>query len=293
MKKIKIEAPAKINLILDVTGKMKDGYHNINTIFQTVSVFDYITITQNKDHDAGFKIICTDPNIPTDKKNICYKAAEMIENYIGIKFMQDITIEIEKNIPSEAGMGGGSVDAAAVLLGINRMLGVEIPQINLFNLARKCGADVPFFLQGGTALATGIGDILTPVENNSGYVPICIAKGKKGVSTALGYKAVDERKKPFSCNIEKLEDALRCGNIRGIADNLANIFTDSLNLPEVEKIKKIMLENDSFGAEMTGSGSAVFGIFRSFAEAEAAQKALSEMKFSKACLMGDYKIRFI
>src|SRR3989339_441994 len=159
VKNIKLKANAKINLFLDILNKRKDGYHNLKTVFQEVSLSDEIYIEQI---EIGIKIVCNDPNIPTDSRNLVYKAADLIKKYS--KIDKGIQIKITKGIPVGAGLGGGSSDAASVLKGLNKMWQLKLSKKVLINIAKKIGADVPFFIEGGRCSATGIGDILKPVS---------------------------------------------------------------------------------------------------------------------------------
>ncbi|MDE5557419.1 MAG: 4-(cytidine 5'-diphospho)-2-C-methyl-D-erythritol kinase [Ruminococcus sp.] len=269
---MKVKAAAKINLALDVTGKLENGYHSIESVFQTVSIYDEITVELT---DSGISLTCEVPDeflssdpIPCDERNIAYKAAR--------KFFDDnnldigCRIHIKKGIPSQAGMGGGSTDAAAVLYCLSKMTGKEIIS------PEKLGADVPFFLTGGTAYVSGIGEKITPIADYSGY--FVIAKGKEGVSTAEAYRKIDSLVNPVHPQVNKLVGAIE-NSPENAYKYFGNLFEDAIQLDEVNTIKSIMLECNTHSAVMTGSGSAVFGLFSSFLWAELCTDDLSRSGF--------------
>ena len=251
---MKIKCPAKINLALDVTGKLDNGYHSIESVFQTVSIYDEITVELT---DSGISLTCEVPDefrtsdpIPCDERNIAYKSAR--------KFFTDhnldigCRIHIKKRIPSQAGMGGGSSDSAGVLYCLSKLTGKEIIS------PEKLGADVPFFLTGGTAYVSGIGEKITPIADYSGY--FVIAKGRQGVSTAEAYRKIDSLVNPVHPQVSKLVETI--GNSPENAYKyFGNLFEDAIQLDEVNTIKSVMLECNALSAVMTGSGSAVFGFF--------------------------------
>ncbi len=258
---MKVKTAAKINLALDVTGRLPNGYHEIESVFQTVGLYDEITVELT---DKDISVSCEVPEkfafsdpIPCDERNIAYKAAK--------KFIDENNIEtgckihIKKGIPSQAGMGGGSTDAAAVLFCLNKLTGKS------FSAPEKLGADVPFFLTGGTAYVTGIGEKITPIVDYSGKI-LVIAKGIKGVSTAEAYSKIDSLENPVSVHVKKLISAIQ--NSENIASYVGNIFESAVKLDEVDDIKSKMLVSGAETACMTGSGSAVFGIFGDMKSAE-------------------------
>lgn len=294
MKELILKTPAKINLMLDVAGKRRDGYHLIKTVFQTVSIFDYITITAS---DCGkiFGISCNKKDIPCDERNIVYKAGKALEKATGKSFMDDVHFAIEKNIPSQAGMGGGSSDAAAVMIGLNSLFELGLTKQQLCEIGASVGADVPFFFEGGTALAEGIGEILTPIKNKFEKIDLVIAKPEKGISTAEAYKAVDNLENPIlHPRYEKLVTALQYADINGVASNCRNIFTKAADIFEVNNIIADFAMYGALGAEMTGSGSAVFGIFENEMKArDCLKKMKSSYDFVQVCEAVDCKIEKI
>ncbi|MDE5583934.1 MAG: 4-(cytidine 5'-diphospho)-2-C-methyl-D-erythritol kinase [Ruminococcus sp.] len=269
---MRVKTSAKINLALDVTGRLENGYHSIESVFQTVSIYDEITVELT---ESDIVVSCEVPEhfaqsdpIPCDERNIAYKSAR--------KFFDDnnldigCRIHIKKGIPSQAGMGGGSSDAAAVLYCLSKMTGKEIIS------PEKLGADVPFFLTGGTAYVSGIGEKITPISDYSGY--FVVAKGKEGVSTAEAYRKIDSVVNPVHPQVNKLVDAIE--NYPANAYKyFGNLFEDAIQLDEVNTIKSIMLENNALSAVMTGSGSAVFGLFSNYYMAEICSNQLLHSRF--------------
>lgn len=274
---MRVKAAAKINLALDVTGKLPNGYHEIESVFQTVGLYDEVTVELI---NSGIEFTCEsldtfvfDDVIPCDERNIAYKAAQKFLDENGLE--TGCRIHIKKGIPSQAGMGGGSTDAAAVLFCLNKLTG------KTFSAPEKLGADVPFFLTGGTAYVTGIGEKISKIVDCSGKI-LVIAKGKEGVSTADAYNRIDSLENPASVRVKELVSAIENGD--NIADYIGNIFEDAVNLWEVDDIKQKML---MFGAEtacMTGSGSAVFGLFSDMESAKKCHYWLTEIAyFSRIC----------
>ncbi len=275
---ITVKTSAKINLALDVTGKLPNGYHNIESIFQTVGMYDEITVELT---DGGIQISCDVPEkfasadtIPCDSRNIAYKAADrfITENALecGCK------IHIKKGIPSQAGMGGGSTDAAAVLYCLGKLTGKP------FSSPEKLGADVPFFLTGGTAFVEGIGERITPVSDYSGRI-LVIAKGNEGVSTAEAYSKIDALVNPHHPDVKNLLNSIE-NNDGNEYRFFGNLFEDAIHLESVNHIEAVMSDFGSLSPCMTGSGSAVFGLFKNEKDAEAcAEKLESEGYFAKVC----------
>ncbi len=252
-----IEAPAKINLTLDVIDRRADGYHIIESVMQTVDVCDTIELTLCE--DEGITLTCSDETLPTDHTNTAYHAAQVF--YAHIDKTPHLKIHIEKRIPSMAGMGGESADAAGVLRGLNELERAGLSVQDLCALGSEIGADVPFCVLQGTALAEGIGSILTPLAPLENDVFIVIGKGAAGVSTKQAYAAIDAAldrgRYPASPMIEAL-----CGDDLGeVARCVGNVFDEVLALPDVVRIKSIMREQGALGCSMTGSGSAAFGLF--------------------------------
>ena len=263
--KLTLSAPAKLNLFLDITGRRSDGYHLVSMVMQTVSVYDEVTVSL-EESGAPIQIECTDSRIPADESNTAYRAAELFMKSIG-REPSGVSIRIKKNIPSQAGMAGGSADAAAVLRALNRLTDEPHTERELAAIAEEIGADVPFCVYGGTMTAEGIGTILTPLPDMPGCIFV-IVKPEVNVSTAEAYKRSDERGYMTLKSPERVTDGICSGDIDEIAQGLYNKFEEVLSLPEIDEIKRGMLEHGAKGALMTGSGSAVFGIFTDSDSAE-------------------------
>jgi 4-diphosphocytidyl-2-C-methyl-D-erythritol kinase len=257
MDKLKIKAYAKINLSLDVIRKRDDGYHDLKMIMQTIDLYDEIRL---KIVDDGINVETNLVEIPKGKDNIAYKAANLIKEKYNLK--KGIDIFIEKNIPSEAGMAGGSTDAAAVIKGMNKLFDLKITEENMISLAKCIGADVPFCIMGGTALSEGIGEKLTklkPLLN----VELVIVKPDFSVSTGWAYNNLDLNDKSNRPDTEKLLDAVENKDILFIAKNMKNVFENLIakEYKIVDEIKSTFEEYGAIGSMMTGSGSAIFAIF--------------------------------
>lgn len=277
---IKVKTAAKINLALDVTGKLPNGYHTIESVFQTVGLYDEITVEMTEP-DTGITLTCEVPQqfaqsdpIPCDERNIAYKAAKLFleEN----NFLNGCRIHIKKGIPSQAGMGGGSTDAAAVLYCLNELTGEHI------STPEKLGADVPFFLTGGTAYVSGIGEKIAPIRSYAGKI-LVIAKGTEGVSTAEAYRNIDSLVNPVHPQTDKLVQAIEAES-SDAHTCFGNLFEAAVSLPEVEDIKTKMLSYGALSSVMTGSGSAVFGLFADEDSAEKCAEKLAEKGyFAQVC----------
>ena len=267
---MRVKAAAKINLALDVIGKLPNGYHSLESVFQTVGLYDEVSVELT---DNGIELTCEVPEmfasadpIPCDERNIACKAAKLFfeENSMDC----GCRIHIKKGIPSQAGMGGGSTDAAAVLYCLGRLTGKTVSN------PEKLGADVPFFLTGGTAYVEGIGERITPIAGYSGRI-LVIAKGKEGVSTAEAYRNIDSLTAPVHPETQKLAEAINSAPDTAYK-YFGNLFEQAIDLPEVDDIKDKMSKGDALSAVMTGSGSAVFGLFADAAQAVSCADKLRE-----------------
>lgn len=259
---------AKINLTLDVLNRRQDGYHNVRMVMQQIELCDYIHLIPCP-RQEGIRIACSHPGVPRDDNNIAYRAAQLVKDFF--KIGEGIIIKIDKNIPVAAGLAGGSADAAAVIRGLNNLWGLGMDTDCMMELAAKLGADVPFCLLGGTALAEGIGEILTPV-NAPAKLDFLLVKPGVPVSTAWVYKNLDLGSIEERPDIEKMLQALNKGDKGEIASRLKNVLetVTASRYPEILAIKQSMIEMGALGAAMTGSGPTVFGIYRSREEAETA-----------------------
>lgn len=263
------KAFAKVNLTLDVLGKREDGYHSLETIMRAVNLYDTITICLN---DTGvIKLTSDAEHIPTDQRNIAYKAARRYLNFANSP--KGMTIHIKKVIPSGAGMGGGSADGAAVLVLLNKLFNDKVSPKDLLTIGANIGADVPFCMMCGTHVATGIGEILSPVKVND-TIPILVVKPEVSISTPEMYKMIDNSYIINRPDTSEMIKALEKGDIYSVASKLCNVMEPvAISVhKEIETIKNKMLENGALGAMMTGSGSAVFGIFETAKAAEECSK---------------------
>lgn len=284
MDTITITAPAKINLTLDVTGRRANGYHTISSIMQSVSLSDTVYISKSV---SGISLDCTDKSIPCGERNIAYKAAREFFSYAGIT--GGASVKIEKNIPAEAGLGGGSADAAAVIVGLNELFGTHLSPEQLCELGAKIGADVPFCTVGGTKLCQGIGEIIShvpPLENCF----IVIAKGKSGISTKKAYTKID------SLETKSADISLYDGSLASVKEIGWNVFEQVAENEDVPKLKKIIAECGAEYTAMSGSGSAVFGLFalsrKKSAAGQCARLLMSEGYFAEACIPLPYGAKF-
>ena len=246
-------AYAKLNLTLDVLGKREDGYHNLKSVMQTVSLHDILTVTKAE----TVSMTCSDPTLSCGEDNLCLKAARAFFAAYG---PGGCHIHLEKNLPREAGMGGGSADGAAVLRALNRLYGHPYSPESLCALGAGIGADVPFCVLGrGAALAEGIGEQLSSFPS----LPPCylvIASGAKGVSTPEAYHLLDTLPPKETGSFDTFAAAMKEGDLTAIGHALYNRFEDVT--PSCRPVIELFEQNGACGARMTGSGSAVFGLFR-------------------------------
>ncbi len=274
---IKDRAFAKINLFLDVTGKRSDGYHNICSIMQSVSLCDDISVSLCRENTDT--LTCSIPDIPTDSKNLAIKAANAFRRETGFDF--GTVMHIEKNIPFAAGLAGGSSDAASVLRCLRKLSGIKVDDDKMIAIAASVGADVPFCLAGGTMLTEGIGDRLTSLPKCPKLHCVIAIKGE-GVSTPVAYGMLDEKYGDYSnqCHrnsVDIMLKALKALNTTSLCDGMFNIFESVIEpiRPSVGALKNIMKANGAEKTLMSGSGPSVFGIFS--AEASALS-AVTELK---------------
>ena len=269
-----IEAPAKINLFLEVTGRRGDGYHEIDTVMQTVRYADKLNISYDPEGEGIF-LTCNRRYIPTDSGNIAWRCAEEFLRATGKSGR--VEIHIEKRIPVAAGLGGGSSDGAAVLKALNRLTGAGLGREELAALSAPIGADIPFCVRGGCARATGIGEIFSHASPLSG-VELVIAIGGRGSSTPEAYRLLDESGYGGQRTADGMLAALSAGDRAAVYAEMYNAFEDVIiaNNREIGTLKEKMLENGARAALMSGSGAAVYGIFESKRAARAACRALRE-----------------
>lgn len=274
MDKINVKALAKINLGLDVVRKREDGYHEVRMIMQTIHLYDQLLIEKTK--ERGIQITANLDFLPTDESNLIYKAAKLLQDTYEMK--EGVSVKLQKYIPIAAGMAGGSTDAAAVLYGMNELFHLGIKRQKLMELGVNIGADVPYCLMRGTALAEGIGEklkSLPPVPK----CPVLIAKPGIGVSTKYVYENLKLDEQTKHPNIYAQLDAIRKHDLRGIAAHMGNLL-ETVTIPKypvIDEIKRCMMENGALVSMMSGSGPTVFGLFE---EERTAQEAYSQMRKS-------------
>ena len=265
---------AKVNLTLDVLGKRSDGYHDLQSVMQTISIRDDVEI------DVGtgkpWRLLCTREDIPTDETNLAWKAAKVYCDAMK-RDPEGLEIRIVKRIPSQAGLGGGSADAAAVLRALNRHFGSPLSILALAELGAQVGSDVPFCVVGGTAMVEGRGERLRKLPD----MPDCVfvvCKPDFSVSTPELYQKIDTVAIPHRPDNQAMESALLAGDLGKIADNLYNVFDPVVTADNLELnyIKSICNSYGSLGQQMTGSGSAVFAILENFEYAAVVCSMLKE-----------------
>ena len=253
------KAYGKINIGLDVLRKRSDGYHEVKMIMQTVSLYDRITITRNK--NSSDIVLETNLNfLPTNENNIVYKAAKLIKDEFGIS--DGLSIKLEKHIPVAAGMAGGSTDAATTLELLNTMYSLNISKDDLMKRAVTLGADVPYCILKGTALSEGIGEVLTPLKQ---LMPcyILIVKPPIYVSTKFVYENLRINELNSHPDIDGIVDAISAGDLETMSQKMGNVLESVTedNYPVISSIKKLMTQNGAISSLMSGSGPTVFGIY--------------------------------
>ncbi len=274
--KASVKAYAKINLYLAVTGRRPNGYHDIESVMQSVSLHDTVTVELSPAEGKHITLTCTDPSLPTDEKNLAYRAAAA---YLEAAETDNVSVSvaIEKNIPVAAGLAGGSADAAGTLMALNSLSPRPFTREALAAIGAKLGADIPFIIYGGTMTAMGIGEILAPCSPLRDAV-ILIVRPKESVSTAAAYRMIDERGL-FGADtpLSAMTNALDKGALDSVAEAAYNVFEKVLPRgTEVFGIKKLLSENGAVLSMMSGSGPSVFGLFKDEDTARAAYKAVTE-----------------
>ncbi|MFA5103704.1 MAG: 4-(cytidine 5'-diphospho)-2-C-methyl-D-erythritol kinase [Candidatus Margulisiibacteriota bacterium] len=253
MTSITVRAFAKINLYLKILSKRPDGFHDIETIMQNISLFDELTIENGEN---GIIVDCDDPAVPSGDGNICYKAAKRL---IGLSGAGGVKIKIKKNIPSGAGLGGGSSDAAAVIMALNKLWGLSLDSNAMIKIAGEIGSDVPFFIIGGRALCRGRGEVIEklPDPPKSYYV---LVKPDVSVDTKWAYGEWDKKFQISNFKLQKGEEKrFKCvgSNIVGFENDFEKIILPEY--PAIDKVKKDLVAAGCGSVFLTGSGSAVFG----------------------------------
>lgn len=278
--RMRLKAFAKVNYALEVRGLRPDGYHEISTVMQSVSLYDELGLERS---DEGFQLLVEPEGASIGPKgeNTVFRAWSLLREAAGEKL--PVRVRLRKAIPAGAGLGGGSADAAAALVGLNEMFGLGLGDAELREIGLRIGADVPFCISGGTALGEGIGEVLTPLPAPPDH-HLVVAKPDAGVETARIYKAYDERPGEGRPSIAPTLDALRAGDLGALARLLGNDLapvTEAL-VPEVGELREALACAGALGALMSGSGTAVYGIFGSEAAAGGAERRI-EAPFARIC----------
>lgn len=284
MNEYQMKAYAKINLGLDVVGKLDNGYHEVKMVMQTVGICDVLSFEKA---DVGITLTTDSGELPTDENNLIYKAAKLMFETYGIP--GGIRIHLQKSIPIAAGMAGGSTDAAATMKGINRLFDLGCSLRELMELGVKIGADVPYCVMGGTALAEGIGEILTPLPP----APECfllVAKPDINVSTKYVYEHLDAEGVTVHPDIDGMVQAIEEGSLQGILNRMGNVLENVTVKahPVIDELKERMRELGAVGSMMSGSGPTVFGIFLEEAKAQEACDRIKEEHLAKQLFVTEF-----
>jgi len=257
LKELTFQAAAKINLYLDILGRRSDGHHEIESIVQSVRLYDKIILRLK---GREIKIRCTHPEVPLDEQNTCYRAAEILLTVLGMR--QGLEIEIQKNIPIGSGLGGGSADAAATLIGMRKLFQIDIPFSDLSKLALQSGSDVPFCLLGGTALVRGRGEKIIPLPLLKNGWFILVDPGIS-ISTSWVYSRLQGKLTKKRLNIKLIKELIKKEGMRGVSkfplyNKLEEVVIE--RFPTLRDIKAKLIEAGATGALMTGSGSTIFAV---------------------------------
>ena len=275
---MRLQAFAKINLGLDVLGKREDGYHEVRMIMQTIRMYDQLDM--RKSEEPGIHLTTNKKYIPVDENNLVWRAAKLMMDTCGI--MEGVSIHLHKVIPVAAGMAGGSSDAAATLVGMNRLFHCGLSKEKLMELGVQIGADVPYCVLRGTALAEGIGEKLTRITQ----VPDCfVLIGKPGinVSTKAAYESLQLDKISSHPDIDGMIGDIERGDLLAMTQKMGNVFEPGIieKYPVIGEIKALMESHGALKAMMSGSGPTVFGIFDDREKMEAAAEVLRESRLAK------------
>lgn len=268
------KTPAKINLTLDVTGKLENGYHTLSMIMQSIDVCDELSFEKTADETILFSMNKDLPDKIPAEKNLVYKAAKLMKDTF--KIDGGFKIHLTKNIPAAAGLAGGSSDCAATLIGINELCGLGLDIEKLCEIGVKLGAYVPFCIRKGTMLAEGIGEILTPLAPLTG-IPVLLIKPNISISTPYVYKHLKLNELDYHPDNKAVISYIKDNNIKKIAASLSNVL-ETVTIPEnpiIAELKHYLTENGAIGSLMSGSGPTTFGIFENM---ETAKKAYEKAK---------------
>lgn len=268
---ISLKALAKINLGLDVVRRREDGYHEVRMIMQTIHLYDRLDIIRTK--EPGIQIQTNLSFLPVNENNLIYKAAKLLMDEFSIT--DGVSVKLDKRIPVAAGMAGGSTDAAAMLIGVNRLFSLGLTKKQLMERGVQIGADVPYCIMRGTALAEGIGEALSPLPPMV-KCPVLIAKPSISVSTKFVYQNLKLDDTTIHPDIDLMIEDIKAKNLHDIAAHMGNVLETVTipNYPVIDEIKKHMLSHGAVGAMMSGSGPTVFGLFDDEDTAKKAYKAM-------------------
>lgn len=280
---MRLHALAKINLGLDIIGKREDGYHEVRMIMQTIQMYDVLDIRKVK--KPGITLTANLPYIPSDERNLAYKAAKLLMDEFQVT--EGISIRLRKTIPVAAGMAGGSSDAAAALVGVNKMFNLGLSEQELMRRAVNIGADVPYCIMRGTALAEGIGEKLTWIPQ----LPRCyvlIGKPSVSVSTRQAYESVSLNGAVHP-DIDGMIEDIKKGDLYAMTQKMGNVFETGIikKYPVIQEIKDLMEANGALRAMMSGSGPTVFGIFNDRKKLRLATAALKQSGLAKTVFAAD------
>ncbi len=274
MKQLTYEAHAKINLTLDVTGRLDNGYHTVEMVMQSIGLHDNVTVTAETGTGA-IEVTTTSGSLPNDKSNLAYRAAELFFSELSLP-NSGVAIHIEKNIPIAAGLAGGSTNAAAVLCALNELYHCQCSTDQLAAMGVKLGADIPFCIYGGTMLASGIGEQLTRLPA-APQCSVVLCKPPVSVSTPAIYREMDRVEIAEHPDTQAVCEAIRTGSYAGLCAGLCNVMQPVTGgwHPEVLEIRQTLLDCGADGAVMSGSGPSTFGLF---SDPDAAQRACEILK---------------
>lgn len=271
--RVTVKAAAKINLMLDIVERFENGYHGLWMVNQSVDLYD--TVTVERTGSGELRLTCTDARLPADETNLAFRAARTFFEAAGVP-NGGVSIVVEKQIPLAAGLAGGSADAAAVLLALDRLFETNLKPRALNKIGVTLGADIPFCLLGGTMLAQNIGELLTPVPE----LPDCfivLAKPEQGISTAQAYHLCDTAPNLRAPDKRGMLRALLAEDLKGVARLVGNVFEQVIDVPERVVIKAVMREYGTLGCCMSGSGPTVFGLFDSQQAAQGCAQQLRKI----------------
>ena len=281
-------AYAKLNLYLDVTGKRPDGFHDLKSVMHTVTLSDTVTVTANLSDYSCITVEMVDSDIPADERNLAYLAAEAFLEETGISAA--VTVRVEKRIPDRAGLGGGSADCAATIRALNALFAYPLSKDALLSLGARLGADVPFCILGGTRLCEGKGEKTTAYPMESMHFVIAVPEGQR-IETPRAYVMLDEAFDNYQSDDGSLHDALFSFFEEDGLDGMYNVFESVVlpTCPEAASLRSRLVSLGARGAMMSGSGTAVFGVFDSH---EAALYAAQDIEGAFVCESApSYEIR--